>query len=67
LVAVFSPPLSGGVEVFQAEADRVDFAMAACALGFFLVCQESLACGEDLAFQPRDLWDVGRRWRRGIV
>ena len=50
-IEVLGPPLSGSVEVFQAEADRVDLAVAACALGFFLVCQKSLACGQNLILQ----------------
>jgi hypothetical protein len=50
-IAVISAPLSGGVEIFQAEADWVDLAVAACTLGFFLVSDETLACGEDLTFQ----------------
>jgi len=51
--------------VFQTETDRIDLAVAAGALSFFLVCQESLACGEYLTFQTRNLRDVWRSgWRR---
>ena len=51
LVAVFRPPLSSSIKVFQSEADGVDLAMTARALGFFPVCQESFSLGEDLTFQ----------------
>ena len=51
-------PLAGGVEVFQPESDRIDLAVATCALGFFLVREQALSRGEDLVIQPRDLWNI---------
>ena len=60
LVVVFSPPLSGGVEVFQAEANGVDLAMTTCALRFFLMSEESFTRCKDLTFKTRYLRDVGR-------
>ena len=45
---VCGAPLTGGVEVLQSETDRVNLAVAACALGFFLVGQQALASGQDL-------------------
>ena len=42
-------PLASGVEVFQAEADRVDFTMAARTLGFFLVGAYQEILGDMLA------------------
>ena len=43
---VCRPPGSDGIEVFQAEADRIDLAMAAGALRLFLMEHDPLACRE---------------------
>ena len=48
-------PLAGGVEVFEAEADRIDLAMAAGALGFLHVGGEFLSLGEGLVVEAREL------------
>ena len=66
-VMVCSTPLSGSIEVFQSETDRVDLAVAIGALSFFHMGGEAFAGGEDLVVETRDLRDVRRRGRRRIV
>ena len=67
LIGVFRAPLAGGVEVLQAVADGVDFAVAAGALWLLLVRDESFTGGEHLVFKPAELRHVRGRWWRRVV
>ena len=66
-VAVLGAPLPCGVEVLQAEADRVDRAMAARALRVFLVRQQPLTGGEHLPCEAGDGGNIRRCWGRRVV
>src|SRR5258707_355993 len=67
LVGVLGAPLAGGIEVFQAEADGIDLAVAARALRLLLVGEHALAHVEQLAVETRELWHVRRRGRGRVV
>ena len=66
LKSVLGAPETCGVEVFETEADGIDFTVAAGALGELLVRLRTLAGGEEFACETGKLRDVGgRRRRRG--
>ena len=52
LGGVARPPEAGGVEVFEAKAERVEPPMAAGALWLLLMGHEPLPGGEQLALEP---------------
>jgi hypothetical protein len=59
--------LAHRIEVFQAEADRIDLAVAVGALRFLLVQVEPFARGEQLGAEAREFRDIGRGRRRRLV
>ena len=67
LIAVFRSPLAHGVEILEAEAERVDRAMAAGTLRLVLMHLQAFAGRERLARQPRAARHVGRRRGRRVV
>lgn len=58
-------PEAVGIEVFETKSNGVNFLMALCALGFFLVGALEFTCGEDFvieAVEHGDVWWSGWGW-----
>ena len=64
-VIVNGTPFSGGIEIFEPEANGIDLAVATGTLGFLHVGGEFLSGGKGLVGESGKLRDIGwsRRWR----